>query len=134
MSVNIDANSADIDLVTQNAKPAVAIRSSVVICHLTKGFDPSSANGVTGAAFDALGHVKVALGPGDDLSKFQFGFIQLSRVNNIGFFYAGKTSSEGSISIQAHVPPALAKAIWLDSDDAFTPWTKGQPRFEFFAP
>lgn len=131
MSVNINAASARIDVSAQQAIPGVDIRSKSVLFHLTKGLIPGG--GISGQAFTADGRVKVAVGSGDTLNGFDFGFIQLSRVNFFGIFYAGRIRSEGSIGILVHVPPALPNALLLDSDANFTPFTAPQPRFQFSA-
>jgi hypothetical protein len=102
-----------------------------VVCHLTHNFNnPDS----VATAFTATGKVNIALGPSDKLIGWEFGFVQFQKVNNIGFFYAGKKSSDGSISINVHKAPAMTQTLALDSNDTYSPWTKPGPRFTHKAP
>ena len=136
--MTINPASAGIILDVQNAKSGVWLGPRNAVCHLTQGFK-STPIGAWSAddAFTLTGHVKVTPGQDDTLltlSKWQFGFIQLVRVNFMGFFYAGRIKQEGSISILGHIKPALPRAVWLDSDDRYSPWTRKEPRFQFLAP
>jgi hypothetical protein len=108
----------------QTAAPNVDILSETVVCHMTQNYTAGSGN-PHGVAFTVNGQVDVT-GP---LAGWDFGFIQFAQANFLGVFYAGRISSEGAIGIVAHTPPALAKPILLDSDNAFTPWTKNAPHF-----
>jgi hypothetical protein len=136
--MTINTASAGIDLDVQNAKPGVWKGARNAVCHLTQGFT-STPIGTWRAddAFTLTGHVEVTPGKDDtlvSLNKWQFGFIQLVRANFLGFFYAGRTKQEGSINILYHIKPALPRAVWLDSDDQYSPWTRNVPRFQFVAP
>ena len=88
--MTINPASAGIILDVQNAKSGVWLGPRNAVCHLTQGFK-STPIGAWSAddAFTLTGHVKVTPGQDDTLltlSKWQFGFIQLVRVNFIGFF------------------------------------------------
>jgi hypothetical protein len=95
-----------------------------VACHLTQGFD-KAVGWTNGKAFTAVGEVGIA----GSVADWGFGFIQLCRAKFCGAFYAGRIPSEGSIGLRSHNPPALPKAVLLDSDDDFSPWTSASPRF-----
>jgi hypothetical protein len=136
--MTINTASAGIIVDVQNATPGVWKGPRNAVCHLTQGFT-STPIGTWRAddAFSLTGHVKVTPGQDDTLltlNKWQFGFIQFVRLNFLGFFYAGRTKQEGSISILCHIKPALPRAVWLDSDDKYSPWTRKEPRFQFVAP
>jgi hypothetical protein len=136
--MTINTASAGIILDVQKATPGVWKGPRNAVCHLTHGFT-STPVGTWRAddAFTLTGHVKVTPGQGDTLltlNKWQFGFIQLVRVNFLGFFYAGRIKQEGSISILCHIKPALPRAVWLDSDDKCSPWKRKVPQFQFVAP
>lgn len=131
--MTIDTASAGIILDVQNATPGVWKGPRNAVCHLTQGFT-STPIGTWRAddAFSLTGHVKVTPGQDDTLltlNKWQFGFIQLVRLNFLGFFYAGRTKQEGSVSVLCHIKPALAKAVWLDSDDKYSPGHARNPDF-----
>lgn len=135
MAVTVNAATAGINIVAQNAKADLTIGTDIVAFHLTEGFNISTveAGGEPGPAFTAVGHVKINKGPGDNLNGWKFGFIQFARANFTGVFYAGRISSEGSVSIIMHEPPALPNALLLDSKAPFTPFTRPEPRFDEFA-
>ena len=116
--------SARIEIAAANARPGVSIREKTVIFHLTQGFDGS---GIAGPAFEAKGVIPAD--PSFGAAGSDLGFVQVMRTDFFGAFYAGRIRGEGSVAVVAHVPPALPKAVLLDSDDAFSPWTRKAPRF-----
>lgn len=122
-----NAASAAIDVVAQFAKPAVEIRSTSALFHLTKGF---AGGGIASDAFTAAGHFNVSLGGSHSDRDWDFGFVQLARANTLGVFYAGRIAKEGGIACTGHIPPAMPVSLLLDSRDAFTPWTHDHPRFD----
>jgi hypothetical protein len=87
---------------------------------LTKGFNSGSFPAEQGKALSAAAHVPLVNGP----EGTTFGFVQLARANFFGAFYAGRISSEGSIGVVAHTPPALIKPLMLDA--------AGNPPMPFF--
>jgi hypothetical protein len=104
----------------------VHVGDSNVICHLNRGFSPAEAS--IRRAFSATGTVQAVLGPGDSLTGWSFGFIQIGRVRSIEFYYAGKSRSDGSIAVHAH--NRLVRKTMLDSEDGYSPWTwPTAPRF-----
>lgn len=131
MAVTVHARTAAITLVGQNAKPGIDIKSEKVVCHLTNGYRREDS---VSRAFQAVGSVRITLGPGDSLSGWQFGFLQFQKTNFAGYFYAGKAPSHGSVSILISEPPAMPQKLALDSNDNYSPWTVPQPRFEHFPP
>lgn len=121
--VTIQKNTAKLKVLTDGAVPALKVMSSHVVAHLTKGF---SVDGDTEAFLPAVsinGTVQVSFGSRAELDRFKFGFIQIHRINRLDMFYAGKTVSDGAITIQVAEPPALAKKLCLDSEPEFSPWT-----------
>jgi hypothetical protein len=117
----------------QDAHPDVFINNSVghIICHLTQGFDAGKFPKEQGNAITAGAHVPLSAGPGDTA----FGFVQLARANFYGAFYAGRISREGSIGIQAHIPPALPNALMLDATgNPPLPWFNDPSFSSFVAP
>jgi hypothetical protein len=111
----INTASAGIDPVAGQAVPALSIQPGALVpmavCNLTRNFsaDPTKMKW----AFDLNGHVKVSVGPGENLSKHNFGFIQYIRHKFIGIFYAGRSSREGSVAIQ----PDVGSSYMLDCSE-----------------
>ncbi len=102
------------------AKPDVFINPvGHLICHLTQGFNSAAFPNGQSNAITADAHVPIALGPGESIGNFNFGFVQIGRINPgqsfSGIFYAGRMHSEGSITVNPNVPPALASPILYDS-------------------
>jgi hypothetical protein len=124
MAVIFNPATATIAGSMQTAVPDVDIRTDKIVCNLTQNYDKTTGD-PTGTAFTATGHVGVS----GSLAGWDFGFIQFAQAKFLGVFYAGRIRSEGSIGILAHIPPALPKAVLLDSDDNHTPWTRTDPRF-----
>jgi len=103
-----------------NAKPDVFINPiGHIICHLTQGFAASTFPKGQGNAVTAGAHVPIVLGPRESASSADFGFVQLARINPgqsfSAFFYAGRMRSEGSITVNPNVPPALASPVLYDA-------------------
>lgn len=119
MAATINTGSAKI-IVDNSARPGIEMTEQRVICHLTSGF---SSEDSIGHAFTANGSVNVSAKPGD-LVGWDFGFIQFHKVNFVATFYAGRTTSQGAVAIQAHIPPATLQPLTLDSEADITPWTK----------
>ena len=102
------------------AKPDVFINpAGHIICHLTQGFASSSFPAGQSNAITANANVPITLGPRESVSDSDFGFVQIGRVNPgqsfSGIFYAGRMRSEGSVTINPNIPPALASPILYDS-------------------
>jgi len=130
MSVTINAASADIDIAAGNAKSDATPGRNIVVFHLTKGFDLSQVEdhgAEPGPAFEAFGHVKVAVSGGNPLAGWEFGFIQIVQMHTGQAFYAGRKRSEGSISVMFE--RAMPNLVLLDSRDDRSPWTVKSSRF-----
>jgi len=101
-AIKIDFDSAGIDVADGQVKPDGAVEVGSMgdqgAVHLTKGFNRAHPTH-SDEAFSFQGHVKVALGPGDSLQGWRFGWVQLGRQNSLGMFYAGRRRSEGSVAI-----------------------------------
>lgn len=107
-------NDAQLKLIVSDAgaKPDVFINPvGHIICHLTQGFNSGPFPAGQQNALTAAAHVPLGGGP----SGTTFGFVQIGRINVFGAFYAGRIPSEGSIGVQAHVPPALPTPVLLDA-------------------
>jgi hypothetical protein len=126
MAVVIQEKTAKVTIVSGDAVPSIDLQKDRVVCHLTKGF--AGADSVA-RAWRATGTVNLSVGPGDSLTNWQFGFIQFQKILNAGYFYAGKLSTHGSISLNIAAPPAMPRTLTLDSHDGQIPWTVAQPRF-----
>jgi hypothetical protein len=134
MSVKVNAASARIAPAFGEARPGVHVGPERVTLHLTKGFIPDSPQGLMSHALRAIGTVDIAMGPKDNLSGWEFGFIQIARARDVSFYYAGKARSQGGIVVHAHVPPALPEALILDTDVDIDPWTRHRPRYTYLSP
>jgi hypothetical protein len=134
MSISVQTNSAKIALRTSGARPNVHIGPQNVICHLSQGFNPGNPDGVQGYAFEAEGEVGVNKGRNDSWAGWDFGFVQIARAKDISFYYAGKRPSDGSITIHAHLPPALPYSLVLDTELEISPWTRKPPRYKHSSP
>ena len=89
-----------------------------VICHLTQGFSSATFPAGQGNAITAGAHVPVTPGPGEKVSDWNFGFVQVARLvtpETQGFFYAGRMRSEGSMTVNPNVAPALASPVLYDA-------------------
>jgi hypothetical protein len=111
-AVQVNAASAGIDLVVGQVVPDVfpngGPAADMVAFHLTRGFNSANPSG-SSRAMDFFGHVGVALGPGDSLAGWSFGFLQFVRINFLGIFYAGRRRREGSISVRPFFTDRCAK-------------------------
>ena len=124
-AVAIDAASATIKLTTAGARPAVDLRSSPIVCNLTRGYtDP---NNIV-VAFNATGQVKVTGSPAE-LAAFKFGFIQFQKINALNLKYGGGFVTNDSIGLFVNQPPALPQSLALDSRSSFTPFTSADAFF-----
>ena len=110
----LNAASADIDVIAGGAIPTATTKTTTqgdaIVANLTKGY--SNSLNQMGFAFEFIGHVKIALGPTDNLTGFKFGFVQFIRDNFTGVFYAGRKKNEGSIGMLLH--PVVTQAYFLD--------------------
>jgi hypothetical protein len=125
MTVTINAASAGIDLSVGEARADVALGNNVVIFHLTKGFSLIRVEDIglePDPAFQGLGHFTLSLGPRDTLKGWDFGFIQLAKLNAGAAFYAGRIRNEGSISVLFR--NAMPAFLLLDSRTDRTPFTQ----------
>ena len=95
----------------------------MVICHLTKGFDPNKKPEDYDPAVTFTGSVSATLDPTDFLTSWKFRFLQFCEVVSLHFEYVGKDSADGSILIQAHTKPAMTQSFTLDSIHKFQPYT-----------
>ena len=120
MAVQINAASAGIDVIAGQAVPAIALipglGGPVAVCNLTRNFNPDPTR--VDWAFDLLGHVKVALAPGDSLAGHTFGFVQYIRHKVAGAFYAGRRRQEGSIGL--NWAPLIGTDYMLDCSPSTT--------------
>ncbi len=124
-AVVIDAGSATIKVTTAGVKPAVDLRSSPIVCNLTRGYtDP---NNIV-VAFNATGQVKVTAPPAE-LQAWKFGFIQFQKIKALTLNYGGGFVSNDSIGLFVNQPPALPQSLALDSRAASTPFTSSDPFF-----
>ena len=124
-AVVIDAASATIRLTTNGVRPAVDLRSSPIVCNLTRGYtDP---NNIV-VAFNATGQVKVTAPPAE-LKTWKFGFIQFQKILALTLNYGGGFVSDDSIGLFVNQPPALPQSLALDSRSASTPFTSADPFF-----
>src|ERR1700730_1405531 len=116
MAIRFDTSRLTIALAATKAKPDVFINSTVghIICHLTEGFNETTFPSGQGDAFTAAAHMPLIVGPGDNVTAWDFGFVQFVLANECRVFYAGKRRSEGSIGVAVPVPPALASPVALD--------------------
>lgn len=121
--MKITPSSAAIRVVAKKAVPAVHVGDKSVICHLTEGFSATGKPGGYGRAWTADGTFRIAVAPGEDITFWQFGFIQFQKTNDVTFMYAGREADDGGIVISASTAPALTTRTALDSVAAFTPWT-----------
>lgn len=112
---NIQAATATIAEDHSEAVPGVFIGAKEVIFHLTKGFSPTEQGHDASPAITANAKVQVSFSSPADEAAFDFRILQFMKVENVSFFYAGRKTSDGSISINAHIPPALADPILLDN-------------------
>lgn len=124
----IDAASAQIEVFSDGAVPAVKRWPSRVVCHLTKGYSSDNDTETINAAITINGRVKVT-GQEKDWKDWKFRFIQLHKINQMGIWYAGKASGDGGISILVDKPPAMDKTLCLDSEEDFKPWTRSDDHY-----
>jgi len=128
------------------ASPGITVNSGNVVVdfnlkttkhvygHLTHNFAIKNDTAEMDHAWTAVGQLQLDSGHNDGAD---FGFVQLQRILGTGVDYVGKTSSDGSIRLTVSEAPALTQKLALDSNDAFSPWTKKDPgmgRFTFNAP
>ncbi|HXP88277.1 MAG TPA: DUF4157 domain-containing protein [Bryobacteraceae bacterium] len=119
-AINIKTATAGIDVVAGQAAPDVALIPGsvgpVAVCNLTRNFnsDPT----LVDWAFNLIGHVKVDLGPTDDLSTHTFGYVQYMRHNFLGIFYAGRVPREGRIGML--LDPVIGHDYMLDCSPSTT--------------
>lgn len=117
-AVRIHSGSAGIDEIKGQVRPGLALlpgnTSQVAVANLTHNFNPDPTK--VDWAFELLGHVKVALGAGDNLASHTFGFVQYLRHKFTGIFYAGRRRQEGSIGML--LDPVITTAYLLDCSPA----------------
>jgi hypothetical protein len=127
---SFDASTANIDTTSEKAKPAVWVWPKAVVCHLTRGYSGDNDTETINPAINFNGRVN-ATGGEKDWTGWRFAFIQLHKVHQMGFWYAGKRPADGGIGIIVNKPPALTKDLCLDSEDAFKPWTRADDHYFF---
>jgi hypothetical protein len=127
MSVTVNTASAKITQLPVHAVPNAHIGQERVTCHLSRGFNPNNPDGVQMNAFEVIGQVDVSTAPGDSLQSWVFGFIQIAKIKQISFYYAGKNPSQGSIIIDAH--NELRQLVINDTEIHYSPWTKATNRY-----
>ncbi|MGB8473589.1 MAG: hypothetical protein WCE61_05820 [Candidatus Acidiferrum sp.] len=117
--MNIQDSHLVLTVVDSGAKADVLINPvGNIICHLTQGFNSSTYPLGQGNAITAGAHLPVVPGPGESVSAWNFGFVQIGRIINpafTGIFYAGRIRREGSITVNPSVPPGLASPILYDA-------------------
>jgi hypothetical protein len=131
MTVRIDAASAAIDVNVAGAKADVTAGKRIVAFHLTQGFDIADvedAGNQPREALSATGRVRLARAPGESLSGWQFGFVQLAKMHAGAAFYAGRIASEGGIAV--NFKNAMPSALLLDSIAGRSPFTAAPPTFD----
>lgn len=123
----INGAAAKIDLSYAEAKADVTVGKSSVYFHLTKGFNLSLAedkSAAPGFAFTATGTLPIA----GDLKEWDFGYVQIAKLNTGRAFYAGRKKSEGGVGV--FFDNAMSSKILLDSTDKHSPWTVGRDNGE----
>jgi hypothetical protein len=134
--VDIDLNSASIIVDAEGVAPDTDIvpRAKVAVLHLTRNVGPVLA--LQGLQHDTIeadtrainiqGAVEVHIGSRDDMSTWQFTFIQLTAIMSYASRHAGATSRGGMISGNVAAPPAfpaqLAYDFLLDSTEKRMPF------------
>lgn len=131
MAVTVLDDTASITTNSAGAVPTITFNPKNAVCHLSKGFQNASK---VASAWDATGTVNVSMGRGDTLAGWQFGFIQFQKILTAAYYYVGKFSNHGSISLLLSKPPAMTNQFSLDSHDGQVPYTVAQPRFKHNAP
>ena len=128
--MNITPSSATFTFDTSKVVPEVhrAVGEKNIICHLTEGFDAGKKPGDYGKAWTGKGTFRITLAPGENLSKWEFGFIQIMKTNDVSFVYGGREPDDGGVVINVRKAPALTQFVALDSNDLYSPWTVPQPR------
>src|SRR6266404_4336943 len=124
MAIAIDFSSAKIAVDSSGAVPAVAIGKRRAVIHLTKGFRGPDADPPTdNEAFKITGEVDVladSIPESDDVlnGSWQFGFIQILKVDSVSFTWSGRRDSEGEVFIPLSSEPAwpTANLVCLDGD------------------
>jgi len=123
----INGAGAKIDLSYAEAKGDVAVGKRSVFFHLTKGFSLSQSednNAEPGFAFTGTGHLPIV----GDLTNWNFGFVQIAKMNSGRAFYAGRKKSEGGVGV--FFDNAMTSKVLLDSLDTRSPWTVGVDRWK----
>jgi hypothetical protein len=128
--MKITPSSATFTFDTSKAVPDVhrPVGGKNVICHLTEGFDASKSPGDYGKAWTGKGTFRITLAAGETLAKWEFGFLQIMKTNDVSFIYGGREPDDGGVVINVSKTPALTQTIALDSNDLYSPWTIPQPR------
>jgi hypothetical protein len=117
--MDIDQSSAFISVDTEGSKPDADVSPSGkrAVLHLSRnshallyGTDPDEDDDQKARDMSAInlrGYVDVRLGPGEDLSKWEFHFIQYIALMEDGFSYAGRGPGGGMIAGNLANPPAM---------------------------
>jgi hypothetical protein len=85
----------------------------------------------------ALARVTVQGAPGDDLSLWRFGFIQLSFIHHDWAHFRGDAEKDGSVFVARDRPPAMRSNIcrdWVEPDSVLTKVSTAIQRFPFVGP
>jgi len=125
VAVTFDTSRLSFTFVSDTAKPDIFIASTAgnIICHMTEGFDSAKFPIEQRDAFTANAQVPVRLTGGDTIDGWDYGFVQFARANACRVFYVGPTRANGRVTVQVHIPPALASAVHLDqTSSASVPW------------
>jgi hypothetical protein len=124
-----DLSTLQIEPGFNEAVPDVKVWASRVICHLTKGYTLNNdTDGGIDPAITITAHMKAKE---KELEGWRFAFIQLHKIKEMGFFYAGKAKSDGSIAIYVDRAPALPVTLCLDSEQTCKPWTRVDNRANY---
>ncbi len=99
-----------------------------VIFHLTHGFSKHKNPGDYGKAWTGKGSFRITVAPNESLNTWDFGFIQIQKINDLSMVYGGADPADGGVVIHVNKAPALKQSVALDSIAAFSPWTRGAPK------
>jgi hypothetical protein len=132
-SFKVTVNAASANVGVYVTPPSAATSAPIIVPHLTNNFSPTTAASSTvigtgsGNAWTATGELDLDSGRLLEFAHWDMGFVQFQQVNKLEYFYAGKTSGDGTVKIIAHTPPAMPEKFCLDSGPAIRPWSNDTP-------
>jgi hypothetical protein len=120
-----DIASLEIVPARDGAIPDVKAWDTRVTCHLTKGY---TVENDLGSGMEPAITISARMKAKEsDWAGWNFAFIQLHKIKEMGFYYAGKAKSDGSISI--YIDLAVPVKLCLDSEDSYKPWTRAEKHY-----